>query len=261
MADASDQTTEQTTESGKEDLIPRAEAKAAFQARDKAKQELKALQESGRIVSDEQLKRYQELEERAAKADEDRKRKAGEFDSLRTQLIEKHSTEIKDRDEKLTTLSRRFKDTVIRAEFGSAVDYFSGSDSSKTILDVELGMAALGKYVSVEDTDDDIGYRVVVRSPKGDTILGSDGNPAPFTEAIGELIKLLPNRDRILRGSGKTGSGSSGGSTVTTNGVIDTRNLRPGDFQDPKVREAVRRQQDAAGGLQMGRAWDNAKRR
>jgi hypothetical protein len=257
MADATEQTTEQTTTTTtSDDLIPRAEAKKAFEARDKVKKELQALMESGRVLSEEQIDRYKALEATAAKAEEDRKRKAGEWDSLRTQLAEKHANELKERDSKLSTLSERFKSTVVRAEFGATTDYFGGSETSKTILDVDLGMAALGRYVHVEDTDDEVGYRVVVKKPNGDLIIGDDGNPAPFADAIGELIKLLPNKDRILRGSGKTGSGNSGGSKTTTSGVIDTRRLRPGDFNDPKVREAVRREQNAAGGLQIGRAFD-----
>jgi hypothetical protein len=257
MADANEETTTDTTkaDSKSEDLIPRSEAQKAFKARDEAKAALRALEDSGRVVTPEQFEKFRKLEEAAAKADEDRKRKAGEFDSLRTQLIEKHTTEIKERDSKLSQLSERFKSTVVRAEFGSAVDYFSGSESSKTILDVDLGMAALGKYVQVEDTDDDIGYRVVVKSPKGDTILGADGNPASFTEAIGELIKLLPNRDRILRGSGKTGSGSSGGSTVAGKSADLAELTRRAERGDKEAIAALRARRNAGSGVVMGSAF------
>lgn len=231
----------------------RAEAKKAFAARDEFKAKLRQLEESGRVLSDEQLEKYRTLEETAAKAEEERKRKAGEFDSLRVQLTQKHETELKARDEKITHLSQRFKDTVVKAEFGAASDLFGG-ETAKTILDVELGMAALGKYVRVEDADDDPrGYRVVVAGPNGQPIVGRDGNPAPFADAMGELIASLPNKDRILRGSGKTGSGSSGGSRSADQGAdVDVRRpLTPAELRDPAVRAKLKQQMANAGGLQV----------
>lgn len=237
-----------------DDLIPRAEAKKAFEARDKAKKELQSLLDSGRVITDDQVEKYKKLEEAAAKSEEDRKRKSGEWDSLRTQLAEKHANEIKERDSKLSTLSQRFKNTVVRAEFGAASDYFNGSDSSKTILDVDLGMAFLGKFVQVEDTDDEIGYRVVVKKPNGDIIIGDDGNPAPFASAIGELIKTLPNKDRILRGSGKTGSGSSGGSTHAAAAADVTELTKLAQQGDKAAIEKLRARRNASNALVMGSA-------
>lgn len=232
----------------------KAEAKKAFETRDKLKAQLRALEESGRVLTDEQIEKYRQLEDAAAKAEEDRKRKAGEFDSLRVQLTEKHQKELADREAKIGALSQRFKDTVVKAEFGAATDWFGG-EGAKTILDVELGLAYLGKYVRIEDDDGDPrGYRVVVVGPNNQPIVGRDGNPAPFADAVGELISQLPNKDRILRGSGKTGSGSSGGSR-TTEGHMDVdirRAMSPAELRDPKVRAALRQQAAQAGGLQVG---------
>jgi hypothetical protein len=230
------------------------EAKRAFQDRDNAKKRAKELE--GKVLSDEQADRYKQLEEREAKAEEERKRKAGEFDTWRTQITDKHTKELQERESKYSTLSDRFKSTVVRAEFGAATDLFGGHDAAKTILDVDLGMAALGKYVEVEDADDDPrGYRIVVKAPNGQRILGKDGNPAPFAEAVNELIAQLPNKDRILRGSGKAGSGSSGGSSHSS-GPIDL---------DALIRKANQGDQDAlkelrsrrpAGGMVQGSAWE-----
>jgi hypothetical protein len=239
------------------DLIPRAEAKKAFEARDKAKREADELRK--RALSDEQMTEYETLKAQQAKAEEDRLKKAGEFESLKNQQKERHDQIVRDHQKALTdkdtqfsTLSERFKTTVKLAQFGAATDYFSGSETSKTILDVELGMAYLGKYVQVEDAEDDpLGYRVIVKKPNGDTIFGADGNPAPFAEAIGELIKALPNRDRILRGSGKTGSGNSGGSNRAADHIDLTRNLTPEQRRDPKVLAQLRAGLPT-GGVRMG---------
>lgn len=231
-----------------------AEAKKAFQDRDAAKKRAKELE--GKVLTDEQLEEHKALKLAAEKAEDERKRKAGEFDQWRESITKKHASEIEAATNNVGAVTARYHESLIRSQFGAATEYFGGHDQSKTILDVELGMAALGKYVAVDTSD--TGDRVIVKSPSGQTILGKDGNPAPFTEAIGELIALLPNKDRILRGSGKSGSGNSGGA-AGTNGQLDLTRLTPADFRDPKVREAVRQRQAAAGGLQIGPAWDRRK--
>ena len=244
-----------TTTSGQDDAAYfRAEAQKAFEARDKLKARVRELE--GKVLSDEDRELFDTLKGQAEKTEEDRKKKAGEFESLRTQLTEKHAKELHDKDTKLSALSDRFKQTVIKAEFGAASDYFSGSESSKTILDVDLGMAALGRFVRVDDVDNDpLGYRVVVTKPNGETILGSDGNPAPFAEAIGELIKLLPNKDRILRGSGKTGSGSSGGSTHAVHPADVAELTRRAQQGDKDAIEQLQRRRRNSGALVMGSAF------
>lgn len=242
--------------SGKDDAeYYKGEAKKAFGERDTFKKKLRDLEEKGLVVTEEQLAKYRELEKAAADAEEIRKRKEGEFDTLKHQLVEKHQKELADRDSKLTQLSTRFQSTLVRAEFGSAVDLFGGHDKTKTIFDVDMGVDVLGKYVQVEDTEDDPrGYRIVVKNPKGQVIVGKDGNPLPFAEAMLELIGSLPNKDRILRGSGKTGSGNSGGHG-SGSGSRDLTKLKSTDFQDPEVREQIREKHDAAGGIQVGAAF------
>ena len=239
------------------------EARKAFADRDKAKRAIKALEESGRVVSDDQLAKFRELEAEAAKAEEERAKKAGEFDALRQNLVKKYDAELQERDAKLSTLSTRFKDTVVHAEFGKATDYFGG-ETAKTILDVELAIAALGRYVTVEDDQESpLGYRVVVKDRSDNIILGKDGKPAPFVDAIGELITTLPNKDRILRGSGKTGSGSSGGSSHVQGerGAVNIAvPIHRDSLTDPNVRRQVHSQLAKAGGQQMGRAWDRSQK-
>jgi hypothetical protein len=232
----------------------REEAKKAFKVRDEFKAKLRTLEESGRVLTDEQAEKYRALEAAAAKADEDRKRKAGEFDALKQQMAEQHQKDIAERDKKLHDVASRFRDTVVKAEFGAASSWFGG-ESAKTILDVDLGLAYLGKYVRVEDDDTDPrGYRVVVHGVDGAPMVNGSGVPVPFAEAIGKVIETLPNKDRILRGSGKTGSGSSGGSRPASSGLpVDMlRPMTAEELRDPKARAQMREQMAAAGGMQVG---------
>lgn len=233
-----------------------AEAKRAFAVRDELKKRLRELET--RTLNDDQVAEYQALKEQAAKAEEERKRKAGEFDTWRAQIADKHKRELDDVQQRVSALSDRFKQTVVKAEFGGATQWFGG-DTARTILDPELAMAALGKYVRVEDVDDDpLGYRVTVVDTRGNRILGRDGSPAPFADAIGELIAMLPNRDRILRGSGKTGSGSSGGSDAGKPADLDTLIARA-QTGDREAVKALARRQAAAGGMEIGAGFKRVR--
>ena len=230
----------------------KAEAKKAFDARDKVKAELRAAQENGRLLSDEQIARYKALEDAAAKAEEDRKKKAGEFDSLRVELLKKHEAELASERQRVSETTQRFHDTLKNHAFASAGEWFGGSDS-KTILTPAIAAAYFGRYVAVE-SDDSGADHVVVKGPDGHVILDTKtGRPAAFSKAIGELIGMLDDKDSILRGSGKTGSGSSGGTGGTDRGGdVDVRRpMTAAELRDPNVRAKLKQQMANAGGLQV----------
>lgn len=230
----------------------REEAKKAFKARDEYKAKVRALEESGRVLTDEQVERYKALEQAAASAEEERKRKAGEFDQWRADITRKHETALQAEARKAQEATERFHNTLRDHAFSSASEWFGGA-GAKTILTPEIAAAYFGRYVTVE-VDDNGAERVVVKDPNNHVILDAKtGRPAAFTQAIGELIGMLPTRDSILRGSGKTGSGSSGGSGGTDHGVdVDVRRpMTPAELRDPNVRAKVKQQMANAGGLQV----------
>jgi len=230
-----------------DDLIPRAEAKRAFEARDKAKKE-----------ADELRKKLEAIEaaeaEREAKAEEERLKKSGEWEAVKQSLLTKHTTELEAERKARLELEASYTQEKIEAAFLGASDWFGG-DSAKTILTGDMAHAYLGKYVSFEEIE--VGGKprkqIVVRDTDGNVILDGKGNPAKFAEAIGELITQLPNKDRILRGSGKTGSGSSGG--VTGSRELDLRNLTPAQRRDPQILAALRAS-IPNGGVVMGNAYE-----
>jgi hypothetical protein len=160
------------------------------------------------------------------------------------------------RDPQEDAAKTELEKTLIGLKFAGASSLFG--ETGKTVLTPEIAEAYFSRYVSVEEID---GRKtVVVKDNDGHVILNAKtGKPADFAEAMAEVIEAMPNKAHIFRGSGKTGSGSSGGSTTATQQLVDTARLKSGDFSDPKVREAVKRQQAAAGGLQIGRAFDQRK--
>lgn len=239
------------------------EMKSAFKDRDAAKKRAKELESrlkelENRVMTDEQIREHQELLEERAKRTGDVNKVNEQWQTRFAQQNEAHTKAIAERDERVAKEISKRHAKAVKAEFASATDWFGGHENTKAVLDVAMAIDVLGKYVSVEDNDDGEEF-IAVKDPRGRVILGPDGNPAPFTVAIGELINALPNKDRILRGSGKAGSGNAGGA----NGGHGDRNLNrltPADFNDPKVRAAIKDQQAAAGGLVFGSAWDRARK-
>ena len=239
-----------------DDLIPRTEAIEAFKARDKAKQALRELQESGLVLTPEQKAEVENLRAAKVKAEEDRKRKEGEFDSWRAEFAKKTEADIAAERERAAKVTERLHTTLKDHAFASASEWFGGSES-KTILTPAIAAAYFGRYVAVEELDG--AERVVVRDPNGHAILDTKtGKPATFAQAIGELIGMLPDKDSVLRGSGKTGSGSSGGSG-STNQTTDLAELtRRAQKGDKAALDALRQQQASLGGIRMGMAVGKA---
>ena len=234
----------------------KAEAKKAFEARDTLKKQLRALEDAGRVLSDEQVEKYKALEEAAVKAEEDRKRKAGEFDSWRADFTKKTDEQLQAEREKAVKVTERLHTTLKDHAFASAGEWFGG-EKAKTILTPAIAAAYFGRYVAVEEQDG--AERVVVRDPNGHAILDTKtGKPAAFAQAIGELIGMLPDKDSVLRGSGKTGSGSSGGSG-STNQTTDLAELtRRAQSGDKAALAALKQQQGTLGGIRMGMAVGKA---
>ena len=235
----------------KDDLIPRTEAVEAFKARDKAKQALRELQESGLVLTPEQRDEIAALKAEKAKAEEDRQKKAGEFDSMRVTLVKQHEAAIEAERQKAAKAETELASTLKGLAFASASTWFG--EAGKTVLTPEIAEAFYGRFVELD------GRTVVVKDPEGNVILDAKtGKPAAFSDAIGQLIEALPNKDHVLRGSGKTGSGSSGGSG-STNSTTDLAELtRRAQRGDKAALEALKQQQGTLGGVRMGIAVGKA---
>jgi uncharacterized protein DUF6651 len=241
----------------------KAEAKKAFQDRDSVKAKLRELE--GKTLSDEDRALFDTLKQQQEQAEEDRKKKAGEFDAWRQQIADKHTKELEAERKKIAAETeakgkavRDLHDTLIGLSFAGASEWFG--DNGKTVLPPAIAQSHLGRYVEVQIDDASGARTVVVKDVHGNPILDTKtGKPLAFDKAIGELIDALPEKDRILKGSGKSGSGSGGGAG---GGVYerDLTNLRSADFEDPKVREAVRNKLATSGGLRIGPAFDRMKK-
>jgi len=241
---------------------------AADAARAEAARIKRELDEARRqLPTDEQRARWQELEVQAQAAEEERMRRAGEFDGWRNQIQATHERELtverqrwQNEEAARKQAEKELEDTLIGREFADALDLF-GPDG-KTVLLPQVAQSYFGRHVVVETANGPDGKphrRVVVKDSSGTTIVDPrTGQPQPFSKAMAEVIDAHPQRAHLLRGSGKVGAGSSGGGVGGSE--IDLGRLRPNDFQDPRVRDKVREQSSKAGGLQIGPAFDRMKR-
>lgn len=223
-----------------------AEAKKAFEARDRAKKEAR----SG--IGDEERAELERLRAEREAAEEEKKRKAGEFDSLRQSLLEKTQKEIAAANEKAQQAEQRWRATIKGRAFADAADLF-GKDAL-TIYLPQVAEKVFGDHV---DLDDD--GHVVVKGHDGHVIVDAKtGRPASFSAAMRELIESLPDKDYHLRGSGKTGSGSSGGSDPKKPADLDALIVKAREG-DPAAVAALRRRQASQGGMVIGAGFSKIR--
>lgn len=220
------------------------------------------------LPTEEQRARWAELETEAQKAEEERIKKSGEFDNWRTMINDKHAKELNDIAQqreneaaKRASIESELTATLVGREFADAVDLFG--PAGKTVLLPAVAQSYFAPHVAVETAtgpDGRVERRVVVKDAHGTVIVDpKTGRPLPFAKAMWEVIEAHPQKAYLLRGSGKVGAGSPGGG-YDGDGGVDISRLKSGDFQDPKVREAVRAKMNVAGGLQFGPGFDKLRR-
>lgn len=214
------------------------------------------------LPTEEQRAKWAEAEAAQAKAEEQRALKAGEFDSLRQQMETRHEKDLQAQRQMTENAAavaakteRELNDTLVGLAFRAATEWF-GADG-KTVLLPEVAQSYFAKNVVVDqvDVNGTSRRRVVVHDNNGVVILDpKTGHPMEFGKAIGEIIEAHPQKNHLLRGSGKVGSGSAGGANGGKD--IDLGHLRSADFKDPAVREKVREQLRSPGGLNIAPGYD-----
>lgn len=220
------------------------------------------------LPTEEQRARWAELEAQHQKAEEDRLKKEGDFTAWRQQTVEKHEKEIaaerslrENAAAQAASIERDLNTTLVAQQFASAIELFG--PTGKTVMPPDVAQAYFARNVEVEVVPAPNGgpanRRVVVRDNNGAIILDTKtGHPQSFAKAMAELIDSHPQKLYLLRGSGKVGSNSTGG--AHGGGDIDLNRLKSTDFKDPKVRDAVRQQQNTSGGLQIGPGFDRLRK-
>jgi len=174
----------------------------AIKARDKAKGDVQ--------LSKTEKDELDALRAKAAAADEAQLKAKGDYEALKV----KAEKQVADAAAKQLDAETRLAHKAVETAFASALDLFG--PKGKTILPPDVAMSHFHTHATFVPSENGGGGSITVHDLKGDAILGKDGKPAPFAEAMARLIETLPTKDAILRGSGRAGSGSvgSGESTV-----------------------------------------------
>lgn len=173
-------------------------------------------------------KAQQDAEQKAAEA----ARKAGDWEAREKQLHEKYGTEIKSREERVTTLTGAV-DKVLRQN--AALAALAGHTDAPELLLPHV----LTQLRVVEDPSDPIGFRTVVVDAKGNTRIA---NATGADMTIADLVKEMKANKTFavaFKGSGASGSGAAGSLSTATHAAGAADDLRG---LSPEQRLAVARE-------------------
>jgi len=231
------------------------------------KRELEEMKKA--LPSDEQRAKWAELEDQARRAEEERLAKSGEFEAWRKSITDNHQRELSEEraqreneSQRARQIEEELRETLVGRQFADAVDLFG--PNGYTVMLPDMAQSYFGKHVEVEAdraTDGKVHRKVVVKDATGTVILDpKTGRPEQFAKAMRIVVDAHPNKQWLLRASGRVGAHSSGGA-IDADGGVDLSKLKPGDFKNPKIREAVKNKMNTSGGLQTAPGFEQLKQR
>jgi len=147
-----------------------------------------------------------ELRAEREKAEEERAKKAGEWDKLKGQMVEKHAAEVADLNKKITDLTNAYDSQLIESDVVTAISAEKGN------------ITLLSPHVKrhVQNVQDDAGKFVRrVVDDAGNPRVDANGNFLKVTDLVREM------REQDIYASAFTGAQSSGGGTPPGGGDGD----------------------------------------
>lgn len=167
--------------------------------RDRVLEEKRKLQAQIEKYGDVDPEEYGKLKKAQEDAERTRLEKAGEFEKLKAQIVEKHQKELDAAKARSDTLMGQLKELMIDAEATKIItsEEFGGSTT--------LLMPHVRSRAQVVETDDGR-FRTVVLSPDGKTpMVGSNGEGAKLKDLIAEM-RENPEYARAFPATGASGS-------------------------------------------------------
>lgn len=166
----------------------------------------KKLEEQVGEIDPEDYRRLKELE---AKAEEEKAKKAGEWDKLRSQMLEKHQEELAKRDKERDRLMAALEAKLIDAEIASAINAEKGK--AKPLIPIVKNRVRMRE-------DDKGGFTTVVVDDAGDTAIDpATGEPLTVRGLLAKMAEdsdyamLFEPRGQSGGGTPPNGAGNSGG--------------------------------------------------
>ena len=150
-------------------------------------------------------------------AEQEALEKKGEWEKLKSQMVEAHNKEISEFKAKITDLEGKLKAESGKISSLTLSNSFSNSEYlKKTVLTSGKAQAIYGAYFDIGEDGKVTGYDKP-RGAAGRTMLvDGQGNAVGFEAAIERIIAADPDKDSLLRAKGKQGGGSG-----TSNAKVD----------------------------------------
>jgi hypothetical protein len=194
----------------KEQMATKEKLKAEREAREALEAKLKAFEGLDPAKVKELVEANAKAEEKRKQEEEKRLVQAGEFDRLKAMMADSFKTEKTAIEGKLTETSTALDaamKTINELTVGSAFNS-SSFIGEETVLTPRIARDAYGPHFEIEN-----GVPIAYDKPKGadkrTKLVGSDGEPLGFEDAIKKLVESAPDKDQILKSKLKQGARST----------------------------------------------------
>lgn len=148
-----------------------------------------------------------------AKLDEEKARKAGEFDKILAQVNENTAKQIKAKDEVIASKDKTLHRYLIDSQATAAIAAAKGVP--------DLLLPHVQRHVRVQEKDGD--HKVVVVDAAGDPRVNGKGEPLTISDLVSEM-KQSEIYGRAFDGSGQSGSGTQpANGSGATHGTAKTK--------------------------------------
>lgn len=146
----------------------------------------------------------------ARKAEEDKLREAGDFETLKARMAEEHQREIEavrgqstDLNQSVAELRAQIEDMALSTAFAS-----SPFVQDQTVVGPNKARSIYGAHFDVIDGTV-VGYDAPRGAAKRVALVDGKGVFLPFEQAIQRLVESDPDRDRMLKAQQKPGPGNT----------------------------------------------------
>lgn len=154
-----------------------------------------------------------ELVEEKKKTDEDKAKKAGEWDKLRAQMNAEHEKKLSEKDSEITKRTSALEKYLIESAATSAIAAAKGVPA--------LLLPHVMKHMKVVEEDGD--FKAVVTNAKGEPRVDGKGEPLTIDALIAEMKADVDVFGRAFESSGQSGGGTrpnnDGGKPLNNSGV------------------------------------------
>jgi hypothetical protein len=156
------------------------------------------------------LARQAEAEAAAAKAEEDRLKAAGDFESLKKRMATAHEEEkaailkqVGAKDGEISKLVKQMNELTIGSAFAQ-----SQFITTETVLTPAKARRVYEDHFELDEKGRVVGFDAPKNSDDRSPLVNARGEPLAFDEAMKRIVEADPDKDHLLRSKSRSGSGA-----------------------------------------------------